>query len=729
MNEKRKLKVLVCGSRFGQFYLEALKMLENEFEIVGMLARGSERSKKCSDYYGIRLFTDVEEITKDIDIACVVVRTGVMGGIGTDLTIKLLEKGINVITEQPIHSKDIALCLKTAKKNKVNFMVGDLYANLPSVKEFRSCTKTLANKNQKLLYLNVDCATQVSFPLIHILSKLFATIRPWKTTNVLKGVGPFQVYAANIGEVPVLIKAHNEADEKDSDNYLHLFHKITAGFEGGSLTLTDSHGPVIWNPRLHIPKNDLVPSAFLKDAPEYLLDNSTEILSDRKYENYRDILTKVWPRAISEDLLYLKDVIKGNIKNSEIIKRSQQELICSEKWHELMNSLGYPMICKNNYHKYVSVNVLKQSLLTEDYFLDNISKAKIDIAMYELNKASHFAMLNIMQKQGVLNKKDVNYSEGYILRNLDLKKDHYHVIRRWLKMLTENNYLVKELDGYLLNSNVISDEELQYSWECAKEKWNRYLGSSLAMEYFIKNVQNLSSLMNNEKKAAFILFPEGKMDIANALYSDTTIARFLNKSVSDEIIKRLRGRDVTLRVLEIGAGTGSTTKKIIKELNKISNKNNNIEYLFTDISQFFLSNAKEEYKKYPWMKFKKIDLDDNLVAQGLKKESVDIIVAAGVLNNVNDIDKVIGELKDLLRHNGEMLITEATGEAATMLVSQAFMMDEAADDRKNTESTFMTLEQWIDVFKNSNLNDIYITPDKGHPLDSLGQKLFIVRKN
>ena len=83
----------------------------------------------------------------------------------------------------------------------------------------------------------------------------------------------------------------------------------------------------------------------------------------------------------------------------------------------------------------------------------------------------------------------------------------------------------------------------------------------------------------------------------------------------------------------------------------------------------------------------------------------------------------------MLRHNGEMLITEATGEAATMLVSQAFMMDEAADDRKNTESTFMTLEQWIDVFKNSNLNDIYITPDKGHPLDSLGQKLFIVRKN
>lgn len=729
MNEKRKLKVLVCGSRFGQFYLEALKMLENKFEVVGLLAKGSERSKKCASHYGINLITDIENIPQDIDIACVVVRTGVMGGIGTDITIKLLEKGINVITEQPIHNKDIALCLKTAKKNKVNFMVGDLYTNLTSVKEFIKCIKTLLDKKQKLLYLNIDAATQVSFPLVHILSKVVPTIRPWKTTNVMKEVGIFQIYAANIGEVPVLIRAHNEADEKDSDNYLHLFHKITAGFGGGSLTLTDSHGPVIWNPRLHIPKNDLVPSAFLENTPEYLLDNSTEILSDRKYENYRDVLTKVWPKAISEDLLYLKDVIEGKVKSSEILKKSQETLLCSEKWHELMNSLGYPMISKNNEHKFISVNVLKQSLLEVDSFLENLSKEKIDLAMYELNKACHCSMLNIMQNQGVLIEENANYSEDYILRNLKVKEDHYHVIRRWLRMLTENKYLIKEYDGYLLNSKVISDTELYCLWDDAREKWNKYLGSSVAVDYFIDNVRNLSKLMNNEKQAALILFPEGRMDIANALYSDTTIARFLNKSVSEEIIKRIENSTDTVRILEIGAGTGSTTKKVIKELNKHFNKKYNIEYLFTDISQFFISGAKEEFKDYPWMKFKKVNLDNSLIDQGLEKESVDIIVAAGVLNNVNNTDVVIDELKSLLREEGEMLITDATGEAATMLVSQAFMMEEAEDDRKNTKSTFMTLDQWIDVFNNSNLNNICVTPDKGHPLESLGQKLFIVKKS
>ena len=32
-------KVIVCGSRFGQFYIEALKNMEN-IELIGLLANG-----------------------------------------------------------------------------------------------------------------------------------------------------------------------------------------------------------------------------------------------------------------------------------------------------------------------------------------------------------------------------------------------------------------------------------------------------------------------------------------------------------------------------------------------------------------------------------------------------------------------------------------------------------------------------------------------------------------
>lgn len=94
MNRNSRLRTLVCGSRFGQFYLEALKALPEQFELVGLLVKGGKRSKKCAERYGIPLYTEVDQLPADIDLACVVLRSGLMGGIGTEFSLKLLERGI-----------------------------------------------------------------------------------------------------------------------------------------------------------------------------------------------------------------------------------------------------------------------------------------------------------------------------------------------------------------------------------------------------------------------------------------------------------------------------------------------------------------------------------------------------------------------------------------------------------------------------------------------------------
>ena len=48
--------IIVYGSRFGQFYLEALKRMKG-IKIVGLLAKGSDRSYECARYYNIPLYT------------------------------------------------------------------------------------------------------------------------------------------------------------------------------------------------------------------------------------------------------------------------------------------------------------------------------------------------------------------------------------------------------------------------------------------------------------------------------------------------------------------------------------------------------------------------------------------------------------------------------------------------------------------------------------------------
>ncbi len=266
MNDKTRLRTVVCGSRFGQFYLEALKILPDEFEIAGLLAKGSERSQKCAERYGINLYRKIEDLPDTIDIVCVALRSGVMGGDGTEVSLRLIEGGIHVFLEQPVHHRDLASCLKTARQKGVCFRTGDLYPHLPAVRRFISCTQAMM-KRQKALFIDAACATQVVYPMMHILLEALPEVRPFTIDTLIKNDGPFQILTGEIGGVPLMMRAHNEVDPKDPDNHLHLLHQLTIGVAGGNLSLTDTHGPVIWRPRMHIPDRQDIPGGLAIETP------------------------------------------------------------------------------------------------------------------------------------------------------------------------------------------------------------------------------------------------------------------------------------------------------------------------------------------------------------------------------------------------------------------------------------------------------------------------------
>ncbi|GAA0117336.1 Gfo/Idh/MocA family oxidoreductase [Clostridium senegalense] len=364
MKLKKRLKTIVCGSRFGQFYIEALNLLKEDFEIVGLLAKGSERSISCAKEYGIKLYTDIKELPTDIDLACVVVKSGVIGGNGTELTLEFLSKGINVILEQPVHYNDITKCMKVARKNNVCFHIGDLYVNLPSVKKFSLYSKAIL-KEQKGLYIDLSCTTQVSFPLVHILLKILSSTRPLKINDNIEKVGILKILTGKIGDIPILIKADNRLDPENPDNCLPLLHEINIGFEGGRISLIETHGFIVWSPCLYVPEVNGIPNKFKDKCPLNLIDNSSEILGGITENSFKDILTKEWPVAIGKDLIFIKDMILKDIKKEVLNKNGQQNLLCSKYWHEITKKLGYPSIKNNDDYKHISINNLQQIIVND----------------------------------------------------------------------------------------------------------------------------------------------------------------------------------------------------------------------------------------------------------------------------------------------------------------------------------------------------------------------------
>lgn len=78
-------RILVCGMRFGKIYLEAILQRKDLYEVVGILGTGGKYSLEISKKYNIPLYTDIDTLPSNIDLACVILRAGALGGEGINM--------------------------------------------------------------------------------------------------------------------------------------------------------------------------------------------------------------------------------------------------------------------------------------------------------------------------------------------------------------------------------------------------------------------------------------------------------------------------------------------------------------------------------------------------------------------------------------------------------------------------------------------------------------------
>ncbi|MFC3452576.1 Gfo/Idh/MocA family oxidoreductase [Amycolatopsis speibonae] len=344
-----RLRTVVCGTRSGQTYLAALAGLSAEFDLVGVLGNGGVRSVSTARQAGVPLWTDVEEVPDDVDVACVVTRSSFMGGPGSELARTLLSRGVHVLQEQPIHHDDLMESFKTAREHGVCYRMGNQYTQLPAVRTWAAAARELIAQ-QRPVYLDAACAVQVSFPLVHILGQALGSVRPWRFAAAGKS-GPFSLVTGEVGGVPVTLRVQNEIATEDSDNHMHLLTRATLGFEGGGLALHDAHGPVSWTPRLHIPHS--VRGSFDFSAPDAVhLSGPCTAFLDETPPSYRDFLAEVLPSAIGRNLLALREAVLDPASAS---RPERYHLALCRMWQDFTAALDYATLLDASAHRPVPV--------------------------------------------------------------------------------------------------------------------------------------------------------------------------------------------------------------------------------------------------------------------------------------------------------------------------------------------------------------------------------------
>ena len=122
-----KQRVVIVGAKFGETYLNAFMQPQEGLELVGLLAQGSPRAKELAQAFGIPLYTSLEQIKEMPDIACIVVRSTVAGGSGTQLARHFLTHGAHVIQEHPLHPDDVRSLQALAQEQGRCYWVNTFY--------------------------------------------------------------------------------------------------------------------------------------------------------------------------------------------------------------------------------------------------------------------------------------------------------------------------------------------------------------------------------------------------------------------------------------------------------------------------------------------------------------------------------------------------------------------------------------------------------------------------
>ncbi|MGW1373919.1 Gfo/Idh/MocA family oxidoreductase [Streptomyces sp. NPDC002446] len=339
------MRVVVCGTRFGQVYLSALARAEpGRYRLAGIVARGSARSVALAEEYGVPLYDTVEQLPEDIDAACVVVSTAVGGGRGVELAQALLERGIHVLQEHPVHPTELADCLRVARRAGVQYQVNTFYPHLEPVRRFISAARRLVQLRRPV-FVDAMCAVQVSFDLLDILAGIFDGLRPWSLAPPAGQAGrPLVGVDGQIAGVPLTLRVENRMQAGDDSSSL-LLHRITIGTDAGNLMLANTHGPVIWSPVLHLPEDatgQFLPG--LSDGAErwpHGLGVTGGYVGAAETPTWATVLHEVWGDGVLAAMDALRERIDTGV---DPLHGSQRHLTVARAWKELTEALGYPEV-------------------------------------------------------------------------------------------------------------------------------------------------------------------------------------------------------------------------------------------------------------------------------------------------------------------------------------------------------------------------------------------------
>jgi acyl transferase domain-containing protein/NADPH:quinone reductase-like Zn-dependent oxidoreductase/thioesterase domain-containing protein/SAM-dependent methyltransferase/acyl carrier protein len=166
---------------------------------------------------------------------------------------------------------------------------------------------------------------------------------------------------------------------------------------------------------------------------------------------------------------------------------------------------------------------------------------------------------------------------------------------------------------------------------------------------------DLAAVLAGEVDATRLMFPNGSTDAVERFYREGTgfpghldaLRIALARAVADRPAAR------TIRVLEVGAGTGTATAIARTALPAL-----HTEYWYTDVSNAFLSAAQHRFAASSGMTYRLFDIERPPRAQGIPEQYFDLVIASNVLHATASLRETLAHVRRCLAPGGLLIFLE-----------------------------------------------------------------------
>ncbi len=289
------------------------------------------------------------------------------------------------------------------------------------------------------------------------------------------------------------------------------------------------------------------------------------------------------------------------------------------------------------------------------------------------------------------------------------------LVHRWITHLRSSRTIVCSGDRLELDAGALSELEKAGPLDTAD-------GAAELLERVGPSLVNVVR-RDTRVEPRDLMYPQGSDALVRRVYAEDEAARDCNaqyRRLFAELVATLPAAS-SIRVLEVGGGTGATTEQILQVLPPDRSR-----YTFTDISTYFTKRARERFAHFGFVEDALLDLDRPTTAQGFSPGSFDIIIAVNVLHAVKHLTNTLQDLAALLAPGGFLVSTEVTEYSAFFDATFGLMLLDFEREGERTDGMqFLTVRGWERALRNAGFDRFGASPRQ----ENAGQHLLIGRRS